>query len=741
MLKRRIKKKKFFYLFFIFLIWLLFFWKFFFKGLLPIPADITVGAYYPWLDYKWGFSTGVPIKNPLPSDIPSLVYPWRLAVVRDFKSGRWPLWNPAYFLGMPLLANFQSAALSLSNIFFLFLREPLAWGLGVVFQSLLSLLAMRFYLKNKKLSDGSSLLGAVVFSFSGFAVVWHQYNVHGWTMLFLPLILLFSDKYFRSKKNFWLFLLSLAVAFQIFSGYVPIVIYSWLIVGSWLIFRRRIFSRNFWPWLLFVFLGLGIASIQILPGVELVKLSIHKIDPIAEAGGSKYLPLRNLITLAIPNFFGNPATGNFWGKPFYDNFAFWVGALPLLLAIFALSLFKKKKEVVFWLAMIGLGFCLSFNNPIGNFLAKILFLEGGISARAVFLIDFSLAVLAAFGLDFLVKEKQKRRFVIVGFFLVLLIVLAGFFACRGASIEEKTIALRNSVVPLFSLVLVGGLTLFSFRLKKWTRIFPAAFLVLTIFSLWYPARKYWSFVPEKLIFPRTPVIDFLKSQPRPFRFEPGNVIPQNMWMPYNLETVSGYDTLLPKKQGEFLRLVETGHIPNRVSRVQLLSNYQSNLFPFLNVKYFLAKKVTDKGIYSPQGRAPAIFKNPRFNLVFADKTVEVYEDRKALPRFWFSSGKGTVKILDYLPGRERLRVKTDKKAVLVESAAFYPGWKAKLDGKAIEIVEKNNVFRSYLIPQGDHDLEIFYSPNSFKIGLVISLISLGTFLVFVKRRNENSGKV
>lgn len=109
--------KKFLPFLFIFGVWLALFWPFFSKKLLPIPADIITGVYYPWLDYKWGFSVGVPVKNPLISDIPSLLYPWRQLVIDQYRNFQIPSWNPYYFGGMPLLANFQSAAFSYVNVF------------------------------------------------------------------------------------------------------------------------------------------------------------------------------------------------------------------------------------------------------------------------------------------------------------------------------------------------------------------------------------------------------------------------------------------------------------------------------------------------------------------------------------------------------------------------------------------------------------------------------------------------
>jgi len=753
------------------LVWALFFWKFFLKGLLPIPADITVGMYFPWLDYQWGFPTGVPVKNPLVSDIPSLLYPWRMAVIEAFKSGRWPLWNPAYFLGMPLLANFQSAAFSLANVFFLFLRETLAWSWGVVSQSLLSLLIMYLFLKRKKLSLFPSLLGAVVFSFSGFAVVWHQYNVHGWTMLFLPLILLFTDIYFTDGRKTVLFLLSLSVAFQVFSGYFPLVIYSWIIIGLWLVFEKRLFVRKFWSWLVFVCLGAGIASIQLVPGIELVVNSIRKVDPMVEASQAGYLPLKHLITLVVPNFFGNPATGNYWGKSFYDNFSFWVGIIPLWLAIFTFFSKKKAKEVFFWLGIAALGFIFSFSNPVGGFLEKIFFLKGGVSARGLFLVDFSLAVLAAFGLEKLIENNSWRQKAVFGatFAVVLFVVGLTALIIPSARPEHQLVALRNSViswVTLFGFLLV---LLITSLVKKTNQLMPFLVFVLVVFGLWYPAQKYWSFVPESIIFPSTPVIDFLKKQDKPFRFEPGRVIPQNMWMPYGLETASGYDTLLPKRQGELLSIVKTNNLDKRISRVHLFDIYGSSAFPLLNVRYILAKKTTKDGLFSPEGKPPSLFDDVRFQLVFEDKTVQVYQDYWYQPRIWPASqailvendreivhqlvgkdfdsrsavinrrdlpfdlseisDKAEVKYFAYQPEEEVVVVSASGPVFLVESAGNYPGWRAYLDSEEIKIVPVNYALRGYFIPQGEHNLRIVFDPLSFRVGKAISLGSVLLLLV------------
>ena len=699
-----------------------------------------------------------------------------------FKSGQWPLWNKAYFLGMPLLANFQSAVFSPANLFFIFFKPVLGWSWGVIGQTFFMLAAMFWYLRSKKISKISAIFGSLVFTFSGFAVVWNQYNVHGWTLGFLPLILVLIDSYFVGKDNFWLPLLSFAIAGQIFSGYLPLVIYSWLVISASLLFSKRLFGSASLKLMLFVFIGFGLAAIQLLPGVELIIHSIRKIDPVALTGGVGFFPLRNLITLAIPNFFGSPTTGNFWGIGFYDNFACWVGVVPLILAIFVLTNFKARKESLFWLGIIIFSLVLATDNFLGKILAKLLFLEGGIPARSLVLLTFSVSVLSGFGLDLLADnfhKFKKQLFWLTGLTGLLLAVLAGIILKSSADQSQINVALRNSIISGLSLVSFLGLLIFGFWIKKVKPVLVFSIIILTGFGFWYPAQKYWSFTKKDLVFPQTPVIKFLQDDNDIFRFEPDQVIPQNMWMPYGLETASGYDTLMPKLQGEMLSLIKTGAISNQISRVHLMDNYDSSLFPILNVKYVLAKRINQQGIFSPDGQVRETFKNPRFSQVFEDKTVVVYQDGKYLPRIWtinkiLSVGKNDqsvkllktddfdlketaivvqeanglenidlmpaeIEILDYQPNSEKFEVVASGPSFLVESASFYPGWQARLDGRGVDIFQTDYGLRGYFIPEsGEHLLEIYFDPLSFKLGLIISMASLFVCLSALRLRFKST---
>ena len=61
---------------------------------------------------------------------------------------------------------------------------------------------------------------------------------------------------------------------------------------------------------------------------------------------------------------------------------------------------------------------------------------------------------------------------------------------------------------------------------------------------------------------------------------------------------------------------------------------------------------------------------------------------------------------------------------LVVSSAYYPGWKASIDGsKGKDVNKANSALIAVSVPSGEHIVEIYYDPISFKSGAVVSGIS------------------
>jgi len=703
-----------------------FFWKFIVKGLIPFPGDFVVGMYYPWLDYKWGFVTGVPVKNPIVADVPSFMYPMQTFAFDLIKKGSWPLWNPRILAGIPLLANFQSASLSPTFFLYFIFNREIAWGLQILLAHLLAAFFTYLLLRRWNISKSGSVLGGVIFAFSGYNLIWSQWNGHVLTTAFIPLILLLEDKWLKEKR--FLFGIGIAIVFclQIFSGYPQTIIYTALAVGlywSVIIWKEKQIMFKTLFLVIFFVLGLGLAAPQLLPGKELFSLSQWQLEP--HPFEWTFLPWKKTITFIAPDFFGNHATGNYWGPQDYTSNAGFVGVVAITLSLFASFLIKKRKEVIFSVLLLVLSLIISYPTPVSVFLWKhnLLGMGSSSSHRALVLFNLAAALLAGFGYD-LIKLKIKLRPKLICILIPFLILLGFFlYAFRIHSI----VGFRNLVLP--TAVLVSSS--FILLLKPKFRFF---LMLLSIFELFYFGWKFTPFSSKDYIFPKTPVLEFLTSQEKPFRFIGSKVIPVNLAMPYGLETIEGYETMRPMQVSQLIATINNNSsLANPAGRYGIIDNIFSPILDLVNTKYYLSLK-KDLEKFDPK----------RFGVVFEDKSVVVLESKTALPRAFtvnkWEIEKNGKKILDRLLDpkfsfKENIILEEDPgdaKSMYFVSDSYYPGWKAFVDGKETKIYRANFAFRAVPLPDNkEHKVEFVYKPKSFFLGLRISIVSSLVVLFWV----------
>jgi hypothetical protein len=85
---------------------------------------------------------------------------------------------------------------------------------------------------------------------------------------------------------------------------------------------------------------------------------------------------------------------------------------------------------------------------------------------------------------------------------------------------------------------------------------------------------------------------------------------------------------------------------------------------------------------------------------------------------------GTATILRYENQIVTIQTISNGSAVLVLADSHYPGWKAYVDGKEEVIRRANLFFRAVPVPAGNHMVEFRYEPWSFKIGQIVSLVTV-----------------
>ncbi len=763
----------------------LFYWPFFIKGLLPIPADIIPGVYYPWLDIKYPqFLAGVPVKNALPSDVVSLTYPLRLESIDMIKQKLWPLWNPFILCGTALMANFQSAAFYPLNFIYLLIDKfPLAWSLQIILQPSLGALFLYLFLKQQKLSSSASLLGSILWAFSGFFSLWMQYNTVIHAIIYLPLAL-YSIAKLKDGHRFGL-LFSLSTLFSLSAGNPPVTLILLLSSGLFALYTYQKDVKKYFQLALFFILGLGLSAPLLLPAMALAKNSIRNYDNIALNAQIKFLPIYKLITTLIPNYFGNPATGNNWqSNQSYDNLTFFVGIIPLVFLIYSFTEKNLKKITIikfFQLTFIA-SLVLSTKNPLSFLIGNLPFLsmKAMVMTRFTLLGNFSTAIISAFVFDHLIKSKkidlkdwQKPIFIPLGIIIFSLSLATIFFIDSKTDFislprlfftqnnlkftRETITAIRNTAIPLFINIVFILLFGLNFFLAKYKRLFLALILVLAIFDQYQFFKKYNSFSPEQFLYPQTPTTDYLIQNHQRFARETSQVIPSNTWMPYNLRSITGYDTLHSIRYNQFISLANGGTLKNIGGRYVEINNFNSDLFNFLGVSHLVGiKKIEYEP--DPNGQDPPAFSN--FKLAYQDQTTVIFENPKKLPlvfsvdNYQLSSSleqseellrtenlsqtvileKNTPYLINQKSDITNLDINNQSiefdsqsagNSLIVTSTTYDPGWKLLIDNQIVDqIYPANHAFIAFPLPTGKHHITLYYFPNELTLGLKVFFLSL-----------------
>ena len=85
---------------------------------------------------------------------------------------------------------------------------------------------------------------------------------------------------------------------------------------------------------------------------------------------------------------------------------------------------------------------------------------------------------------------------------------------------------------------------------------------------------------------------------------------------------------------------------------------------------------------------------------------------------------GTVGEVVYRPNQVTVKTVQQGSGFLVLMDSYFPGWTVKVDGEEQPILRANHFYRAVQLDPGEHTLEFEYFPDGFKLGLVVSGISL-----------------
>jgi hypothetical protein len=700
-------------------------------------------------------------------DNPDSVYqviPWFEIQAHAWHTGVLSLWDPYQWMGQSLVGQVQPGVLYPLNwlLFLMPFRDGhlnlgyLNWYFILIHY--LAALASYALCRDLKCSRIASLFGGASFALCGYfaAVVWPQ-MLNGAT--WAPLVFLFFFRVLRGeapvRNSIWC---GAILGFSFLSGHhqAPIFIglalaFSWLYCLGLYRGRGQTLMGLKCAALALVFTGL-VSAAQILPALEYGRRSWRWVNAAGPVDWKTKVPYVVHGKLALPP---SQIISVLFPGMGMEAYAF-AGCVVLALVVIGIGgtwrgVMNIQTRV---LTAIAIGTYLYSLGPFDVFhgiLYGILpMVDKARSANLVFVTSsFALAALAAMGIDVL---RNHRDSVVIWLrrseraLLLLAAVVTGFVFLGLAVKLPLSVDLNGLMMVAIIAACAAGL----FYGYRSSHLSPRVFSVLILglaFVEWAIPGHYWlqakdqaSYVPQ--LEKHDDIAGFLQTRPDPVRVH----VAQEL-IPYNFGDWHGID----QRQG-YLASVTTDVF-------DLIIGHAEG-HPLLSVNYVIAK-------------AP---ESPSQTEVFSGKSgLKVYKDSSAFPRTWtvhsvvtaddpgslnqeFAKGpdqwRRTAFVGAAAPALQscasqdsvvmdsketqtvRIRANMGCTGMVILSDAFFPGWRATVDGKPVRIYRAYEALRGVVVPAGAHVISMTYRPVSFYLGLALTVLGLvlAAFVSVYERR-------
>ena len=352
-------------------------------------------------------------------------YPYWQAAADGLRTGRIPLWNPAIFMGAPLLANSQMGFFyPLNWPVWLLLDTPYAMNASILLH--LFIAGTGAYLAGRRvmlLDRSAAFVTALVFALGGYltAQVEHINQLQG--LAWLPWLLLVVGRGQPRNGRNWLgsiFAVAFLFSLQLLAGHTQTAFISGVALVIWILaqqFDRHITGKqepfaeqqrsiNLLVPLSLLMIGgllaLLLAAVQLLPTLELTGLSSRQ-------GG---LPVNEVLSFSLHPLLLTRALLPAYGQSLFTEYAAFLPLIVLALAFIGAWQWRKRKGVLPALVWILFAFLLALGafNPLNWLLAQLpgfnLFRA---PARWLLLYALGIALLAGAGWQIFTGELRIRR--------------------------------------------------------------------------------------------------------------------------------------------------------------------------------------------------------------------------------------------------------------------------------------------------------------------------------------------
>jgi hypothetical protein len=726
------------------------------RALLPgrvlSAADIALTT-VPWA----ATAPGLAPANPLLSDIAYLFHPFFVYAKAEILAGRFPLWNPYAFTGVPFFANPQTALLYPPHALAWLLPLPTALGLIAILKLVIAGLGTYWFLRQLAVAPGPALLGALAFQLNGVLVTWLQWSVAS-AAIVVPWLFALTERLRRTTDGRSTAWLALAVACLVFAGYPQTIVLGFVAVAAWAAIRGRsapapvAFGAR---WTAAWALGTVIAAIQLLPFIEYARESAVYAYR-AEWMWRMTRPLRSLITFLMPYYYGSPTTRDYWGPLNFNELATTVGVVPLVALPLVLSRGPGRSARVFFGIVAGLAAAMVYAAPVlGPALAGVPPFSMVITTRLAMVLALALSVVAALGLDVVRAGRTVPRAaagvrltftVLVA--TALLVVLDDHGTTAGMALRFSPLvqyAVFLALVTVASLLVLG---LLRQPASTWRWVVLAVVQVASTAPL---AVTYNPVIDAGHFYPGPPpVIAHLRSaQAR----DEGRVMfagDELQLAPlFRLREVAGYDGMTPRRLEQLAD--PEGSLDSQASGMfRVTAPFGSAVFDLLGIaRIVVASERAELPLpVEYAGSDGRVLVNPhplpraflvgraRSCLAETDALRLLQTGRVDVRREVVIDGCGDVPTAGPLGPESRadvqasepdeviVRTTTDAPAWLVLTDTWFPGWEARVDGRPARIWRGNHAFRAVWLPGGADEVRFVYRPSSFRYGLALTAVGL-----------------
>jgi hypothetical protein len=512
--------------------------------------------------------------------------------------------------------------------------------------------------------------------------------------------------------------------------------------------------------------GIGLAAVQLIPTFQFLALSTRQQASYAFSATYSWPP-GYLLTLLIPNFFGDAVTTGYWGAGMYEELIFYVGIFPLILALFPLVRSDKQHSLMgryslipglLTLAIVGLLLAMGRFSIVHRLAYTIipLFQATRAPARAGFIFTLAVAALSGVVITQILQAPQRMLQNLgwgrAGWYISLiaaLVILTGFilFTLQRDSNPEVGrlwhVANNTALFLFFFLLSIALLAAWRKGLVTATQGAILA-IVLVLVDLWSFGRPllqpmsvtddhFWTQVTQLM------AQDDGIHTASPKRILPWglNIFEQNLGMQLGLKSVFSYDPLEIQRYHRFTTYIE---------------DPRARAYDLLGTRYL----ATSQEIHYPDDP-------DAFRLIGAQNGVWLYERPGAFPAAWlvhdvevqdndmallaqlndpaFNPGHtalvahpltcdlGQESEGDYVTITQRqtnrldLHVQTATGGLLVLSEVMYPGWHVSVDGKSARILQADFVLRAVCVPPGEHEVSFYFLPMTLLIGAGVTVLT------------------